>query len=135
MGADLNTFERGPLTLRRRERSTIFVLAMIFVRSLAAPLRAQVPQPPNFLADHYDMSATLDTIGQSSSASAKIDFKAVEASSTVRVELHPNLVVKEIKGPDGKPLTFERDNQNSLVLIAHLPTPIATAGHITLTYT
>ncbi len=123
------------MTLRRRVPSPIFVLALIFLSSLAAPLRAQVPQPPNFLADHYDVSATLDTIGQSISATAKIDFKAVEASSTVRVELHPNLVVKEIKGPDGKPLTFERDNQNSLILIAHLPTPIATAGHVTLTYT
>src|SRR5882757_7604005 len=123
------------MALRRRVPSPVFVLALIFLSSFAAPLRAQVPQPPNFLADHYDVSATLDTIGQSISATAKIDFKAVEASSTVRVELHPNLVVKEIKGRDGKPLTFERDNQNSLVLIAHLPAPIATAGHVTLTYT
>src|SRR5712664_3247899 len=135
IGAELKTFERGPMALRRRVPSPIFVLALIFLGSLAAPLRAQVPQPPNFLADHYDVSATLDTIGQSISATARIDFKAVEASSTVRVELHPNLVVKEIKGPDGKPLTFERDNQNSLILIAHLPTPVATAGHVTLTYT
>src|SRR6266478_3378516 len=135
IGAELKTFERGPMALRRRVPSPVFVLALIFLSSFAAPLRAQVPQPPNFLADHYDVSATLDTIGQSISATAKIDFKAVEASSTVRVELHPNLVVKEIKGPDGKPLTFERDNQNSLILIAHLPTPIATAGHVTLTYT
>src|SRR5467141_2950551 len=135
IGAELKTFERGPMALRRRVPSPIFVLALIFLSCLAAPLRAQIPQPLNFLADHYDVSATLDTIGQSISATARIDFKAVEASSTVRVELHPNLVVKEIKGRDGKPLTFERDNQNSLVLIAHLPTPIANAGHVTLTYT
>src|SRR5206468_6900590 len=135
LGAELKTFERGPMALRRRVPSPILVLTLLFLCSLAAPLRAQVPQPPNFLADHYDVSATLDTIGQSISATARIDFKAVEASSTVRVELHPNLAVKEIKGPDGKPLTFERDNQHSLVLIAHLPTPIATAGHVTLTYT
>ena len=123
------------MALRRRVPSPIFVLALIFLSSLAAPLRAQVPQPPNFLAEHYDVSATLDTIGQSIFATAKIDFKAIEASSTIRVELHPNLVVKEIKGLDGKPLAFERDNQNSLILIAHLPTPVATAGHVTLTYT
>src|SRR5258706_13133409 len=135
IGAELKTFERGPMALRRRVPSPVFVLALIFLSSFAAPLRAQVPQPPNFLADHYDVSATLDTIGQSISAAAKIDFKAVEASSTVRVELHPNLVVKETKGPDGKPLTFERANQTPLFLIAPLPTPIATAGHVTLTYT
>src|SRR5258707_10935033 len=134
IGAELKTFERGPMALRRRVPSPIFVLLLLFLSSLATPLRAQIPQPPNFLADHYDVSATVDTIGQSISPTAKIDFKAVEASSTVRVELHPNLVVKEIKGPDGKPLTFERDNQNSLILIAHLPTPVATAGHVTLTY-
>jgi len=122
------------MALRRRLSGPIFVLALIFL-SCVVPLRAQIPQPANFLAEHYDVSATLDGIGQSISANAKIDFKAVEASSTVRVELHPNLIVKEVKGPDGKPLTFERDNQNSLVVIAHLPTPVATDGHVTLTYT
>src|SRR5207245_3339564 len=127
-------FERGPMALRRRLSSLIFVLALLFLSSAAAPLRAQLPQPPNFLAAHYDVSATLDAIGQSISATAKIDFKAVEASSTVRVELHPNLIVKEVKGPDGKPLNFERDNQNPLMVVVQLPTPVATGGHLTLTY-
>ena len=107
----------------------------MFLSCAAAPLQAQVPRPATFLAEHYDISATLDAIGQSISATAKIDFKAVEASSSVRVELHPNLVVKEVKGADGKPLTFERDNQNSLIVVVQLPTPVATAGHVTLTYT
>jgi len=101
---------------------------------LSASLRAQALRPPNFLAEHYDVSATLDTIGQSISATAKVEFKAVEASSSVRVELHPNLVVKEVKGPDGRPVTFERDNQNPLFVVAQLPTPVATDGHVTLTY-
>ncbi len=122
------------MALRRRLSGPIFVLALIFL-SCIVPLRAQIPQPANFLAEHYDVSAMLDAIGQSISATAKINFKAVEASSTVRVELHPNLIVKEVKGPDGKPLTFERDNQNSLIVIAHLPTPVATDGFVTLTYT
>ncbi len=122
------------MALRRRLFGPIFVLALIFLSNVV-PLRAQIPQPANFLAAHYDVSATLDAIGQSISATSKIDFKAVEASSTVRVELHPNLIVKEVKGPDGKPLTFERDNQNSLIVIAHLPTPVATDGHVTLTFT
>jgi len=51
-------------------------------------LRSDSPAA-NFLAEHYDVSATLDAIGQSISATAKINFKAVEASSTVRIELHP----------------------------------------------
>src|SRR5260221_5567986 len=134
MATALNTLERGPMALRRRLSGPFFVLALIFP-SCILPFRAQIPQPANFLADHSDVSATLDTIGQSISATAKIDFKALEASSTVRVELHPNLIVKEVKGPDGKPLTFERDNQNSLIVIAHLPTPVATDSFVTLTYT
>src|SRR5437879_2102208 len=134
MATALNALERGPMALRRRLSGPIFVLALIFLSNVV-PLRAQIPQPANFLAAHYDVSATLDAVGQSISATAKIDFKAVEASSTVRVELHPNLIVKEVKGPDGKPLTFERDNQNPLVVVVQLPTPVATAGHVTLTYT
>jgi tetratricopeptide (TPR) repeat protein len=40
-----------------------------------------------------------------------------------------------VKGADGKPLAFERDNQNSLFVVVQLPTPVATDGHVTLTYT
>src|SRR5467141_952017 len=135
IGAELNTFERGPMALLRSASSTFVCLALIFLFRVAAPLHAQAPRPATFLAEHYDVSASLDAIGQSISATAKIDFKAVEASSSVRVELHPNLTVKEVKGADGKSLTFERDNQNPLIVVVQLPTPVATAGHVTLTYT
>jgi len=123
------------MALRRRVPGTFVFFTLIFLSCAAAPLQAQAPRPANFLAEHYDVSASLDAIGQSISATAKIDFKAVEASSSVRVELHPNLIVKEVKGADGKPLTFERDNQNPLMVVVQLPTPVATAGHVTLTYT
>jgi tetratricopeptide (TPR) repeat protein len=135
IGAELKTFERGPMALLRRACGTFLFFTLIFLSCAAVPLRAQVPRPANFLAEHYDVSASIDAIGQSISATAKIDFKALEASSSVRVELHPNLTVKEVKGADGKPLAFERDNQNPLVVIVQLPTPVATAGHVTLTFT
>src|SRR5882672_7168929 len=133
--AGLSPMERGPMDLRRKVFGTYFIFALFVLDLGAAPLRAQVPTPANFLAQHYEVSATLDAIGQSISASAKIDFKATEASSSVRVELHPNLVVKEVKGADGKPLGFLRDNQNPLFVVVQLPTPVATNGHVTLTYT
>src|ERR1700687_1194060 len=123
------------MALRRKASATFFLFTLIFLSCAAAPLQAQTPRPENFLAEHYDVSASLDAIGQSISATAKIDFKAVEASSSVRVELHTNLTVKEVKGADGKSLTFERDNQNPLIVVVQLPTPVATAGHVTLTYT
>jgi aminopeptidase N len=134
IGSELNIFERGSMARSRTVPGTFFLVALILPFCLAAPLHAQELRPVNFLAEHYDVSATLDAIGQSISATAKIDFRAVEASSSVRVELHPNLIVKEVKSADGKPLTFERDNQNPLVVIVQLPTPVATAGHVTLTY-
>jgi tetratricopeptide (TPR) repeat protein len=122
------------MALRRRVSALPSLFALILIVCATTPLRAQTPRPVTFLAQHYDVSATLDAIGQSISATAKIDFKAVEASSTVRVELHPNLIVKEVKGTDGKPLAFERDNQNPLIVIVQLPTPVATDGKLTLTY-
>src|SRR5712664_1366164 len=135
IGAELKTIERGPMDLHRKLSGAFSLFTLIFLSCAAAPLHAQAPRPANFLAEHYDVSASLDAIGQSISATAKVDFKAVEASSSVRVELHPNLIVKDVKGADGKPLTFERDNQNPLIVVVQLPTPVATAGHVTLTYT
>jgi tetratricopeptide (TPR) repeat protein len=119
----------------RRMARAVSLFALIFAFIATAPLHAQAPRPANFLASHYDVSATLDAIGQSLSATAKIEFTAVEASSSVRVELHPNLIVKEVKGADGKPLAFERDNQNPLFLNVQLLTPVATGGHVTLSFT
>ena len=123
------------MALRRTVSGAFFLITLLMLCCTAAPLYAQVSRPITFLAENYDVSASLDSIGQSISATAKVDFKALEAASSVRVELHPNLIVKEVKGPDGKPLTFERDNQNPLFVVVQLATPVATAGHLTLTFT
>ena len=123
------------MALRQRVPCIFFVFALLLLVCAAAPLQAQVPRPPNFLAEHYDVSATLDPIGQSLSATAKVEFKAAEASSSVRVELHPNLVVRDVKAADGKPLSFERDNQNPFFLTVQLLSPVASGGHVTLTFT
>ncbi len=123
------------MALRQRVSCIFFVFALLLLVCAAASVQAQVPRPSNFLAEHYDVSATLDAIGQSLSATAKIEFKAAEASSSVRVELHPNLVLKEVKAADGKKLSFERDNQNPLFLTVQLLSPVASGGHVTLTFT
>ena len=123
------------MALRQRVACIFFVFALLLFVCAAAPLPAQVPRPSNFLAEHYDVSATLDPIGQSLSASAKVEFKAADAYSSVRVELHPNLVIKEVKAADGKQLSFERDNQNPLFLTVQLLSPVASGGHVTLTFT
>jgi tetratricopeptide (TPR) repeat protein len=101
----------------------------------STPLRAQEPRASVFLAEHYDVSATLDQNRQAISAIAKVDFKASEVSSTVRVELHQNLEVKDVKSADGKSLSFQRDNQSPLTVIVQLLSPVAAGGKVSLTFT
>jgi aminopeptidase N len=119
---------------RRKTTHSAFTLLLLLVCS-AAPLMAQAPPAPALLADHYDVSATLDPISQSISALAKVDFKAREVSSSVRVELHQNLEIKDVKSTEGKTLSFVRDNQNPLSVIVNLPSPVAVGSKVTLTFT
>jgi tetratricopeptide (TPR) repeat protein len=106
--------------------------ALCFVLPLAAA--AQEPPKETFLAQHYDISATVDPAGQSLSAVAKVDFKASDASSVVRVELHPNLNVTEVKDPTGKALKFDRDALNPLLLTVNLPSTVPAEGKVALTF-
>jgi len=120
-----------------RRRIGLEFAALLAVALACAPirLRAQAPRPVGFLADNYDISATLDSTHQSISAIAKIDFRATDVSGNIRVELHPNLVVSEVKTADGKSIGFGRDSMNPLYVLVTLPTPVATGGHVTLTFT
>ena len=119
---------------RSNKLSSVLLLTSLLVLA-SAPMRAQSPPPPAFLADHYDVSATLDPITQTLSAVAKIDFKARDVSSAIRVELHPNLNVTDVRSGEGKTLGFERDSQNPLNLIINLPSPVAAGAKVTLTFT
>lgn len=113
---------------------SVLVFLSVFLGVLPRA-QAQVPSQDSFLAEHYDLTATLDPGGQSLSATVKVDFVAREASSVVRVELHPNLRVTEIKGQDGRAVNFERENGNPLGLTVSLPSQVATGGKVSLTFT
>jgi aminopeptidase N len=123
------------MPLRRRICLEFVPLLVVALVCAASPLRAQAPRPVGFLADNYDISATLDSIHQSISATAKIDFQATDVSGNIRVELHPNLTVSDVKTADGKSLGFGRDSMNPLYVLVTLPTPVAAGGHVTLTFT
>ncbi len=111
-------------------------LVPVLALALAAPaLHAQAPRAFNFVAEHYDVSANIDTGGQTISVVAKVDLRPAEASSNVRVELHPNLELREVKGADGKPLTFQRDADNHLFVQISLPGQAAAGSKVTLTFT
>ena len=107
------------MPLRRRILTKFAVLPIAALTCAAAPAWAQAPRPVGFLADHYDISAALDSTHQSINAIAKVDFRATEASSNVRVELHPNLIVSEVKTADGKSLGFGRDSTESPLCSRH----------------
>jgi len=122
------------MPLRRKICAQFAILLVVTLVCAVTPLRAQAPRPVGFLADNYDISATLDSTRQSISAIAKIDFRATDVSSNVRVELHPNLVVSDVKTADGKSLGFGRDSTNPLYVLVTLPTPVAAGGHVVLTF-
>src|SRR5882724_4667675 len=123
--------------LAKPSRPSRLLCAVLFSSSLmlAVTAKAQdVTQLP-FLATHYDIAATIDPANQTISAVAKVDFRATEVSSIVRVELHPNLNVTEVKNAAGKALNFERDNLNPLLLNVNLPSAAAADSTVTLTFT
>jgi peptidase M1-like protein len=122
--------------MRRRENARAWwLLGLAFlVAMFSSPLGAQESRGPNFLAENYELSAYLDTSGQTINSIVKVDFRALDVSQIVRVELHENLEVREVKGPDGKTLSFQREPENPLYLSVTLPAPVATGKTISLTF-
>ncbi|HTC40231.1 MAG TPA: M1 family aminopeptidase [Candidatus Acidoferrales bacterium] len=122
--------------------AAIFSLCAVVNGAAQAPLQSvqiqqgpQQQQVPSFLADKYDVSAYLDTVAQGINAVAKVEFRAQEVSQIVRVELHENLEVRDVKGGDGKVLPFQREPQNPLYLVVTLPSPVPTGQTVSLTFT
>jgi hypothetical protein len=122
--------------MKRRQLGCPVVLPALFLilTAFCLPLRAQTARPPSFLAEHYELAAYLDTTGQSINAVVKIDFRAVDVSTNLRVELHPNLDVRDVKTADGKSLAFQRENESPLFVSVTLPAPVAVGKTVTLTF-
>jgi len=119
----------------RRPLLPALIPLLLFAGAAAAPAPAQVPRGiTSFLAQHYDVSATLDGVSQQLTATAKVEFRTLEVSSTVRVELHPNLEVKTVKNDAGKLLAFERDTQNPLYVLVTLPASVPRESKFNLTF-
>src|SRR5256886_13272203 len=97
-----------------------FLVAVVFL-PLASQAQAPLQAKPSFLAEHYDVSATLDSGSQTITATAKVRFRTVDASGIVRVELHPNLNVSDVKSEQGASLKFEREGTSPLDIRVQLP--------------
>jgi len=122
------------MTRRQNVWAALLPTALLLMAIACEPSKAQVARAPSFLAEKYEVSAYVDTVAQGINAIAKVEFRAEEVSSNVRVELHENLEVKEVKSAEGKALTFQREAQNPLYVTVMLPTPVAAGKTVTLTF-
>src|SRR5258708_16477832 len=122
------------MTRRENVRGACWLGLAFLVAIISSPLAAQESRGPNFLAENYERSAYLDTAGQTINSIVKVEFRAVGVWKMVRVEMHENLEVREVKGPDGKALSFQREAENPMYLSVTLPTPVAMGKTVALTF-
>jgi len=118
----------------RRSRLALLPLWLLGLL-LPATTQAQDIARENFLAERYDVAATIEPASQSLSAVAKVEFRAHDASSIVRVELHPNLNVSSVKDAAGKSLNVDRDQLNPMLVTVNLPSPVPAGSTVSLTFT
>ena len=125
------------LLLRHPLRRSWLALLPIWLLGLLLPATtpAQDIAKENFLAERYDVAATIEPASQSLSAVAKVEFRAYDASSIVRVELHPNLNVSSVKDAAGKSLNVDRDQLNPMLVTVNLPSPVPAGSTVSLTFT
>src|SRR5262245_34349231 len=112
-----------------------FLPVLLLGLKLPVAVHAQDVSKENFLAERYEVAATIEPASQSLSAVAKVDFRAHDASSIVRVELHPNLNVSSVKDSAGKSVNFDRDQLNPMLVAVNLPSPVAAGSTVSLTFT
>jgi len=114
------------------------VRAALVVVACAAPLYGQgqpaAGRAPAFLAEHYEVTASLDPASQSLAATAKVTFRNESPSRVVQVELHPNLRITALADSGGKAVPFQRDTANPLEVLVTLPEAVERGEHVTLTF-
>src|SRR5215467_3162920 len=125
------------LLLCRPSRLSWLSLLALLVLDLMQPAGTlgQDVSKENFIAQRYDIAATIEPASQSLSAVAKVEFRARDASSIVRVELHPNLNVSSVKDAAGKSLNVDRDQLNPMSVTVNLPSPVPAGSTVSLTFT
>src|SRR5260221_6323819 len=114
------------MTRRENVRGACWLGLAFLVAIISSPLAAQESRGPNFLAENYELSAYLDTAGQTINSIVKVEVRALDVSQIVRVELHEKLGVREVKGADGQPLSLQPEAGKPMYLFVNLPTPLAT---------
>jgi aminopeptidase N len=102
--------------------------------ALAIAAQAQSPRTFPFRAADYQVEVLLHPDDQTISGQAKVEFIAQQPARSVVVELHQDLRIDSILGPNGKPLPFERDNNYPLILTVGLSEVVAPGKTVSLTF-
>ncbi len=114
------------------------ILAACCVTLAQAPPRPQAPvqtgMRPSFRAVSYDVTASLNPAEQMLAAKATVEFETSEPSRFIECELHPNLRITDILDANGRPVPFERDQINQLLVRVSLPDAVGTGQRVKLTF-
>ncbi len=123
--------------LMRANKRTLpltLVAAGLLLALVAASAHGQTPKQLNFRAAHYDVTATLIPSEQSILGRARVEFEALNASRLVDVELHADLRVRSVTDAEGKPVSFERAENDPLLVRVTLPQSATPGQKLTLTF-
>ncbi len=116
----------------------LFVLTIIFAPAANAqgqgPMAAPQSAKPAFRATHYEVTATLTPANQLLVAHARVDFTVSDTSRIVQAELHQNLKITAVTDAAGKPVAFERDTRNPLVVLVTLADVVSPGQSVTLNF-
>jgi len=127
-----------------------FLLLLVGMAGLATTGLAQSPGQPQgpgrgvapvqtgsttaFHASNYEIHASLDAVGQVMNAQAKVDFTASETSRLVEVELNQNLRVNAVRDAAGRPVSYDRDDNDAQKLDINLTDTVPAGGKISLQF-
>jgi tetratricopeptide (TPR) repeat protein len=112
----------------------ILIAGLLALVGATGSMRAQAPRRLSVRAVHYDVAAKLMPAEQLLSARAKVDFEISDATHVIEVELHPNLRVTAVTGADGRPVTFDRDENSPLIVRVTLPEMTTAGQKLSLTF-
>lgn len=112
--------------------SALVALAALMVCAGRASAQQAPPGTP-FHASHYEVNATLNPAKQMLTATVQADFVADQASSTLQVELNPNLKIDSIQ-MNGQPLQFSRVADTPLDVTISLPNTVAQGQKVSLSF-
>ena len=118
-----------------RAHPLIFALASALAAGFCVPgASAQSLARFPLRATHYDVEVALHPADQTISARAKVDFVAGAPTRTFVVELHQDLKVTAVRGANGKPLEFSRDNNPAFNLRVNLPDALVSGNTTSVTF-